>query len=176
LLHCISEYPTDPGGLRLGRINVLQETYKHLPIGYSHHGEGPIGMYIAAGLGACVIERHVCLGEDYLAMQDQSADVLVSANVQHLSVEVNWVREAHHMASRRPPKSDQEKQTRLWAKKVVVTKCSLMKGAVIEPEMITLKRGAPAGYEASHIPMLVGATVAYNIPENTTITQAMIEN
>lgn len=57
LLHCISDYPTKPQDLNLEMINLLKSVFK-MPVGLSDHSLGLKSSYIAASLGAVVIEKH----------------------------------------------------------------------------------------------------------------------
>ena len=63
LMHCVAEYPTPGGQLRLGQIDVLRERYPGVRIGYSTH-EDPAAttpVMIALAKGATVFEKHVAL-------------------------------------------------------------------------------------------------------------------
>lgn len=57
LLHCISDYPTRDEDMNLAAINLLKRMFD-LPVGLSDHSLGLTGSYIAASLGATVIEKH----------------------------------------------------------------------------------------------------------------------
>ncbi len=73
ILHCISEYPTGPlleqRGLKaldeedahLAMINILNDMYPNLIIGYSDHTDDIIVPIIAVAMGAKVIEKHFTL-------------------------------------------------------------------------------------------------------------------
>ena len=60
LLHCVSEYPTNPENLQLDFIDIIKKRYK-VDIGYSGH-ENPDNHYpsiIALSKGAHILERHI---------------------------------------------------------------------------------------------------------------------
>jgi N-acetylneuraminate synthase len=61
VMHCVGEYPTPAGHLRLDRIDQLKQRYPHLPIGFSTHEapENVDAVKIAVGKGAVLFERHV---------------------------------------------------------------------------------------------------------------------
>lgn len=61
ILHCTSEYPTQPGNVNLKAISYLLKKYPDYKIGFSDHTIG-ISMAIAAvALGARFIEKHITI-------------------------------------------------------------------------------------------------------------------
>lgn len=59
-LHCVSGYPTPPEEANLSRIPYLRSKLV-LPIGFSDHTLGHTVTVAAVALGACLIEKHLCL-------------------------------------------------------------------------------------------------------------------
>lgn len=60
LLKCCSEYPAEWADMHLSDIQDMKRRF-HVPVGLSDHSEGTIGAIVGATLGACVIEKHICL-------------------------------------------------------------------------------------------------------------------
>jgi sialic acid synthase SpsE len=60
LLHCTSNYPTEPADVNLRAMLSLGSTFG-LPVGYSDHTEGTAIGVAAAALGAVAIEKHFTL-------------------------------------------------------------------------------------------------------------------
>lgn len=60
LLHCISEYPTDPADANLQFMQTLAGAFD-VPVGFSDHTLGTDVPVMAATLGATVIEKHFTL-------------------------------------------------------------------------------------------------------------------
>ncbi len=60
LLKCCSEYPAPWADMHLGNIPDMMRRF-NLPIGLSDHSEGSLGAVVGVSLGACVVEKHVCL-------------------------------------------------------------------------------------------------------------------
>lgn len=60
LTHATSTYPCVPEELNLRMIETLRKEFP-VPIGYSGHEVGLIPSVLAAGLGACMVERHITL-------------------------------------------------------------------------------------------------------------------
>ncbi len=60
LLKCTSEYPAPPEHLHLRTIADMAATFD-VPIGLSDHTLGIVAPVTAVTLGACIIEKHLCL-------------------------------------------------------------------------------------------------------------------
>ena len=60
LLKCCSEYPANWDDMHLMNIKDMKERF-NVPVGLSDHSEGSIAAVVGVTLGACVIEKHVCL-------------------------------------------------------------------------------------------------------------------
>lgn len=61
ILHCVSEYPTQPQNVNLKTITYLQKNYPNYPIGYSDHTIGIAVPTAAVAMGATIIEKHITL-------------------------------------------------------------------------------------------------------------------
>ncbi len=63
LLKCCSEYPAAWADMHLSNIPDMRKRFG-VPVGLSDHSMGSLGAVAAAVLGACVIEKHVCLSRE----------------------------------------------------------------------------------------------------------------
>jgi len=61
ILHCVSEYPTNPVHVNLRTIPYLKEQYPNYNIGYSDHTIGISTPVAAVAMGATIIEKHLTL-------------------------------------------------------------------------------------------------------------------
>lgn len=61
ILHCVSQYPTNPNNLNLLTIKYLQDNYKKYTIGFSDHTIGISAPVAAVAMGAKIIEKHVTI-------------------------------------------------------------------------------------------------------------------
>lgn len=61
ILHCVSQYPTEPGNANLRTITYLQKAYPDYTIGYSDHTIGISAPVAAVAMGAKIIEKHITL-------------------------------------------------------------------------------------------------------------------
>ena len=73
-MHCVGEYPTPHEHADLNRINILQEEFPDIEIGFSTHEspkETSLGV-IAAAMGCIIIEKHVGVPTDTIKLNDYS--------------------------------------------------------------------------------------------------------
>jgi sialic acid synthase len=61
ILHCVSQYPTEPKNVNLNTIKFLQKEYSKYTIGYSDHTIGISAPVAAVAMGAEIIEKHITL-------------------------------------------------------------------------------------------------------------------
>lgn len=61
ILHCVSQYPTQPDNLNLNTILYLKEHYPQYKIGFSDHTIGISAPVVAVGMGAEIIEKHITI-------------------------------------------------------------------------------------------------------------------
>jgi sialic acid synthase SpsE len=61
ILHCVSQYPTEPKNTNLNSIKYLQKHYSHYTIGYSDHTIGISTPVAAVAMGSRIIEKHITL-------------------------------------------------------------------------------------------------------------------
>ena len=61
ILHCVSQYPTEPDNLNLRTIRYLQKHYGQYTIGFSDHTIGIAAPIVAVGMGAKIIEKHITI-------------------------------------------------------------------------------------------------------------------
>jgi len=61
ILHCVSQYPTEPKNANLNTIKYLQKQYGAYTIGYSDHTIGIATPLAAVAMGARIIEKHITI-------------------------------------------------------------------------------------------------------------------
>ena len=64
ILHCVSQYPTNPINVNLKTIHFLKKNYSSYQIGYSDHTIGISIPVAAVSLGAEIIEKHITLDRE----------------------------------------------------------------------------------------------------------------
>ena len=78
IMHCVGEYPTADEKLHINQINLLQQRYPGVRIGFSTH-EDPINTDIvkmAVAKGATIFEKHVGVETEKYALNAYSASPL----------------------------------------------------------------------------------------------------
>jgi len=63
LLKCCSEYPANWKDMHLANIPDMKSQFG-VPIGLSDHSAGYIAAIVGVSMGACVLEKHMCLSKD----------------------------------------------------------------------------------------------------------------
>jgi sialic acid synthase len=61
ILHCVSQYPTEPKNVNLLTITYLKKNYPEYTIGYSDHTIGIAASIAAVALGAKMVEKHITI-------------------------------------------------------------------------------------------------------------------
>ena len=61
ILHCVSQYPTNPENINLNSILYLKKHYPDFTIGYSDHTIGISTPVAAVAMGATIIEKHLTI-------------------------------------------------------------------------------------------------------------------
>ncbi len=89
LMHCVSNYPTEPHNANLRNLFWLKDEFNY-PIGYSDHTLGTKACELAVAAGACAVEKHFT----YRNTDQTFHDHLLSANPDDLGVLVENIRQA----------------------------------------------------------------------------------
>lgn len=61
ILHCVSQYPTEPQNVNLLTIKYLTQQFPQYTIGYSDHTIGISTPLAAVSMGAAIIEKHITI-------------------------------------------------------------------------------------------------------------------
>jgi len=64
ILHCVSEYPTNPNNVNLNTILYLKEKFPQYTIGFSDHTIGISAPIAAVAMGSKIIEKHITLDRE----------------------------------------------------------------------------------------------------------------
>ena len=63
LLKCCSEYPANWKDMHIANIPDMREKFR-VPVGLSDYSAGDIAAIVAVSMGACVVEKHMCLSRN----------------------------------------------------------------------------------------------------------------
>jgi N-acetylneuraminate synthase/N,N'-diacetyllegionaminate synthase len=138
LLHCVSNYPTEPGDCNLRAIGTLARAFD-VPVGFSDHTLGLAVPLAAVALGACTIEKHLTLDRTL-----PGPDQRVSATPEEFRALVAGIRDVEAalgdgVKAPRPT----ELPTRALVRKSLVASRPIPRGATITVDALIALR--PAG-------------------------------
>lgn len=74
IMHCTSTYPTSPDEINIKGIQTLKDLYPWARIGFSNHYPGLMAMFMAATVGAEMLEFHATLDRTMYG-SDQAASI-----------------------------------------------------------------------------------------------------
>lgn len=136
LLHCNTQYPTEPQDMNLRAMKKLQELAPDWDIGLSDHSEGIVASLVAIGLGAKFIEKHFTLDKG-MPGPDHKASI-TPKELKELCLCVN---KAEIMLGNDVKEvTESERQNIFVARKSIVAKRKIASGEIFSEENITCKR------------------------------------
>ena len=160
LLHCVSNYPTDPVDANLRAIQTMATSFQ-VPVGYSDHTFGIEVALAAVALGACMIEKHFTLDRN-LPGPDHRAS-LEPTELKSFIRAIRNVERALGDGVKQP--MDSELVNRPIARRSIVAQCRIPKGAVVTHDMIAIKRPG-TGIEPRFYDRIVGKRVQLDVEED----------
>jgi N,N'-diacetyllegionaminate synthase len=135
LLHCVTSYPARLEHMNLRVIDTLKKRFK-VPVGLSDHTEGTCAAIAAVAMGACMVEKHFTLDRSLLG-PDHSA----SLEPDELAKMVKAIRAVEAaLGDGYKRLTAEEKGIRLAARKSIVARTRIAKGAVIIEKMLAYMR------------------------------------
>ena len=168
ILHCISQYPTQPGDANLACLATMAERYG-VPVGFSDHTLGNGCAIAAVALGATIIEKHFT--------HDRNADGpdhQLSCDPAGLKDLVEGARAAQ-LAVGRAKKAPVEDRAFVWQiRRSVTSHVAIPKGTAITREHLAVKRPG-TGIQPAQLESLLGKTAAHDIDADTTLTWNDVE-
>jgi len=161
LLHCILQYPTDPGNANLGMIAHLNNVYPEYTVGYSDHvppNDGMITLLNSVFHGAQIIEKHFTLdktleGNDHYHAMDPTDVRIFKENLSIIQKTTGEFR-------KRP--IDAEKDSRQHARRSLVAATDVSAGEMITRDDLAIKRPG-SGIPPNMMEVVVGQTAKRNI-------------
>lgn len=169
LLHCVSQYPAEPGDVNLRAMQTLAKEFQ-VPVGFSDHTLGIEISLAAVALGAGVIEKHFTLDKTMTG-----PDHRASLEPKELCELVSGIRkvEASLGHGRKEPASC-ERDTAEVARKSLVAARTIRKGTSITAEDIAIKRPG-TGLPPVTAVQLIGTKAKRDIPSGTLLNWEMLE-
>ena len=170
ILHCVSQYPTEPDNLNLKTITYLKENYGQYKIGFSDHTIGISAPIVAIGMGAEIIEKHITIDRSM-----KGTDQAGSLGPDGVNRMIRDIRVTEHWLGRKELYIDKSvATTKEKLERSIATNRPLKKGDVItEDDIHMLSPGD--GFKWSEKDMVIGRTVIADIPANEIIYKELIE-
>jgi len=164
ILHCVSQYPTQPDNLNLNTILYLKEHYPQYRIGFSDHTVGISAPVVAVGMGAEIIEKHITI-DRRMKGTDQAGSLGpdgVNRMVRDIRICEKWLGTKDIYIDKSVAAS------KVKLERSIATLHDMKKGEVItESDLHMLSPGD--GYKWSQLAEVVGKTLLVDIPKNEVI-------
>lgn len=164
ILHCVSQYPTEPRNVNFHTITYLKKHYPDFTIGYSDHTIGISAPVAAVALGAEIIEKHITLdrrmrGTDQAGSLGPDGVIRMVRDIRltdlSLGEEKIFISESTQGARKKLERS-------------IAAKTALPAGSIIkEEDLMMLSPGD--GFRWAERNQLVGAKLACDIAANEVI-------
>lgn len=164
ILHCVSQYPTEPKNVNLNTIPYLIKNYKDFVIGYSDHTIGISTPVAAVAMGAKIIEKHITLdrrmkGTDQAGSLGPDGVNRMVRDIRLLDLSMG-VEDIFIVPETAMAKEKLERS--------IATNKKLVKGSIItEDDIHMLSPGD--GYKWAERSLVIGKTVKETISENEII-------
>lgn len=170
ILHCVSQYPTQPDNLNLRTITYLKEHYGKYHIGFSDHTIGISAPIVAIGMGAEIIEKHVTIDR-----RMKGTDQAGSLGPDGVNRMVRDIRIAEHWLGKKELYIDAcVESSKIKLERSIATKHAMKVGDTILKEDLHLLSPGD-GYKWSQLNEVVGKQIIQNIPANELIYPNMIQ-
>lgn len=164
ILHCVSQYPTEPDNLNLKTILYLKKHYGQYRIGFSDHTIGISAPAIAVGMGAEIIEKHITI-DRHMKGTDQAGSLGpdgVYRMVRDIRITERWLGEEDLYID----KSVEGSRKKL--ERSIATLRDMKAGEVIkESDLHMLSPGD--GFKWDQLSEVVGKALVDDIPANEVI-------
>ncbi|TXK74497.1 N-acetylneuraminate synthase family protein [Mesonia sp. HuA40] len=164
ILHCVSQYPTEPKNVNLNTIPYLIKNYGEYVIGYSDHTIGISTPVAAVALGAKIIEKHITL--DRRMKGTDQAGSLGPDGVYRMVRDIRILDQALGQEAIFIEPNTEIAKVKL--ERSLASKVNLKKGQVITEKDIHLLSPGD-GFKWSERQLVIGKTIIKDIPKNEII-------
>lgn len=165
LMHCITSYPTEPEDANLEMINKLGQEFPECVIGYSDHTLGTEIAALSVFYGSTCIEKHFTFDKNLKISRDHRLS-LTPDDFKELKNKINLIE-----ISRGTEITDYiqvESDAVKYARRSIVSICTIPKGTKISEDMIDVKRPG-TGISPKYFTKIIGSKTIKDIPEDSTI-------
>jgi sialic acid synthase len=164
ILHCVSQYPTEPQNVNLNTIKYLLKNYGNYTIGYSDHTIGISTPVAAVAMGARIVEKHITI-DRRLKGTDQAGS-LGPDGVYRMIRDIRLI--DNSMGVEDVFISDGVTQAKLKLERSIASNKKIIKGSVVsENDIQMLSPGT--GFKWTDRHKVIGRIAAEDISENEII-------
>lgn len=170
ILHCVSQYPTQPDNLNLHTIHYLKKHYPQYAIGFSDHTIGISAPVVAVGMGAEIIEKHITIDRHM-----KGTDQLGSLGPDGVNRMIRDIRIAERWLGNEELYIDKSVlSAKVKLERSIATKRELKAGEIIKEEDLHLLSPGD-GFKWSQLSEVLGREVTKDIPANEIIYAQFIK-
>lgn len=167
LLKCCSEYPANWEDMHLGNIKDMKERF-NVPVGLSDHSEGSLAAVVGVTLGACVVEKHVCLSRAI-----KTADSEFSMEIEEFASMVRDIKNAKKIAAGPSYElTSKEKSSTVFRRSLFAIK-DIKEGDIISEENVRSIRPG-YGIKPKHFADLKGKPAKKSLKRGEPLTEDML--
>jgi pseudaminic acid synthase len=167
LLKCSSAYPAIPEEMNLKTITNMRETFD-VPVGLSDHSLGSLSALIAVSLGACVVEKHICLSREFVT--PDSSFSMEPAEFKQMIDDIHAAEKALGKISYAP--SEGEVSSTRFRKSIFIVE-DMEAGDVFTPENLRIIRPSD-GLPPKLLDAILGKRVSKRAERGTPLTWELI--
>ena len=171
ILHCVSQYPTEPNNVNLNTIKYLQKHYSKYTIGYSDHTIGISAPVAAVAMGADIIEKHITL--DRRMKGTDQAGSLGTDGMNRMVRDIRILEMSFGNEDIFIEKAVELAKTKL--ERSIASNKKLQKGHVISLEDLHLLSPGD-GLKWAEKDQLIGSKLKQDLPADEIIYPSLVEN
>ncbi len=167
LLKCCSDYPANYNEMNLNAIGNMKEKYG-VRVGLSDHSMGSLASVVAVAMGACVIEKHMCLSREI-----ENPDSSFSMEPAEFAVLVTDVTNAKRtMGEANYKLSEGEERSKLFRKSIFIAE-DVKEGDILNEKNLRVVRPSN-GLHPRYYNGLLGKKVTMDIKKGTPFIWGMV--
>lgn len=168
LLKCCSEYPANFEDMHLRNIPDMRERFG-VPVGLSDHSMGSLAAVVGVSLGACVVEKHVCISRKI-----KNPDSAFSMELQEFARMVEDIRDAEKLLSGPSYELNQQERENVVFRRSLFAVKDIKKGDKITEENIRSIRPA-YGLRPKHYADILGTIARVDIKRGSPLDEKMLD-
>lgn len=164
ILHCVSQYPTEPDNVNLHTITYLKKNYPDYKIGFSDHTIGISAAVAAVAMGSEIVEKHITIDRRMKGTDQQGS--LGPEGVMRMVRDIRLIERS--MGKEEIFVEEKTKSAREKLERSIATKKMIKKGDTILADDIHMLSPGD-GFKWSEKDSVIGKTAGEDIQANEVI-------